>query len=80
MKKWRARCREESETAQTLGDRERQEEEEEEEEEEGTGNVERGVQEAEERASFVSRPCSHWLLGIQCTFTKGTRGEEGRWG
>lgn len=36
----------------------------------------RGVQETEERASFVRQPCSLWLFGIQCTFTKGVRGEE----
>lgn len=36
----------------------------------------RGVQETEKRASFVSQPCSLWLLGIQCTFTMGARGGE----
>lgn len=51
--------------------------------EEGREKMERGRRERrvrrnverEKRVLFVSQPCSLWLLSIQCTFTKGERGE-----
>lgn len=38
---------------------------------------ERGMQETEKRAPFVSQPCCLWLFSIQCTFTKGVKGGGG---